>query len=310
MYLELHEAGKLNKPLPAFIMSNRPPAAFDWFLLLVLTLIWGASFLFIKHSVAIFSSMQMTMWRLVLALIIYVPVAVIFWSKIDWKRWKPLAVVAFCGSAIPNFFFAVAQKQVSSSLAGVLNALTPLFTLTLGVLFFQMAFKRDKLLGVLLGLVGAAILILYNASSAVSGNWFYALLCAGGALCYAINANVVNNHLRDLHPAAIASAAFILTGWIFLLGLWWSGGWSVAWEHPEGWKGLGLIFYLAALGTVGGSILYFWLMQRTSAVFATSVTYLLPVAALALGALDGEVVGLADLAGTGIILAGVYLARK
>lgn len=291
-------------------MSNRPPATLDWVLLFLLTLIWGASFIFIKRSVAIYSPMQMAMWRMVLALMVYLPIAAVFWSKIDWKRWKSLAIVAFCGSAIPNFFFAVAQQHVSSSLAGVLNSLTPLFTLVLGVAFFQMMFNKNKVLGVVLGLVGAAVLILFNSSSAVEGNGFYATLCAGATVCYAINANVVNRHLRDLHPAAIASAAFVVTGVLFLAGLWWSGGWEVARLHPQGLQGLGYIFYLSAMGTVGGSILYFWLLQRTSAIFATSVTYLLPVAALALGALDGEAIGLTDLAGTGVILAGVYLARK
>jgi drug/metabolite transporter (DMT)-like permease len=291
-------------------MSNRPPATLDWVLLFLLSLIWGASFIFIKRSVAIFDPMQMAMWRMVLALVVYLPIAAIFWSKIDWKRWKSLLVVAFCGSAIPNFFFAVAQQHVSSSLAGVLNSLTPLFTLLLGVVFFQMVFNKNKILGVVLGLAGAAILILFNSSSAVQGNWFYATLCAGATVCYAINANVVNRDLRDLHPAAIASSAFVITGAIFLVGLWWSGGWSAALQHPEGMNGLGYIFYLSAVGTVGGSILYFWLLQRTSALFATSVTYLLPVAALALGALDGEAVGMTDLIGTGVILLGVYLARK
>lgn len=291
-------------------MSNRPPVLLDWIALLALTAVWGASFLFIKKSVQIFNPMQMAMWRMVIATAIYLPVAALFWSKIDWKRWKPLMVVAFCGSAIPNFMFAVAQQHVTSSLAGVLNALTPLFTLILGVAFFQMVFAREKLLGVILGLSGAAILILFNSSSAVSGNAFYATLCALATVCYAINANVVNRHLRDQHPAGIASAAFVITGLLFVIGLWWSDGWNAARQHPEGMEGLIYIFYLAAMGTVGGSILYFWLLQRTSAIFATSVTYLIPIAALLLGSADGESVGFSDLAGTGVILAGVYLARK
>lgn len=291
-------------------MSNRPPAALDWFILLLLAAVWGASFLFIKKSVQIFNPVQMAMWRMVMATAIYLPVAALFWSKIDWKRWKPLVIVAFCGSAIPNFMFAVAQQHVSSSLAGVLNALTPLFTLILGVIFFQMIFLREKLLGVVLGLAGAAVLILFNSSSAVSGNAFYAALCALATLCYAINANVVNRHLRDQHPAGIASAAFMITGILFLIGLWWSDGWSVARDHKDGMVGLSYIFYLAAMGTVGGSILYFWLLQRTSAIYATSVTYLIPIAALILGSADGESIGFTDLAGTGVILLGVYLARK
>ena len=182
-------------------MSNRPPAALDWFVLFILTIVWGASFLFIKRSVEIFNPVQMITWRLVMASALYVPLALVMWSKIDWKRWKTLVLVAIFGSALPSFFFAVAQQHVSSSLAGVLNSLTPLFTLSLGVVFFKMDFKKNKLLGVVLGLLGAVVLILYNASSAVSGNGFYATLCALSALSYALNANIVNRYLRDLHPA-------------------------------------------------------------------------------------------------------------
>ncbi|MBL7809248.1 MAG: EamA family transporter [Saprospiraceae bacterium] len=291
-------------------MSNRQPSASDWFLMIFLATIWGASFLFIKKSVAIFSPVQMAMWRMVLATVVYIPIAIVYWSKIDWKRWKPLVIVAFCGSAIPNFFFAVAQQHVDSSLAGVLNSLTPLFTLVIGALFFGMAFSRDKVLGVVIGLGGAIMLVLFNGHGGVSGNAFYAGLCVLATVCYAINANTVNRHLRDLHPAAIASAAFMVTGLLFMGGLWYSGGWEVAWQHPEGMKGLGYVFYLSAIGTVLGSILYFLLLQRTSAIFATSVTYLLPIGAIAIGSLDGEAIGWIDILGTAIILLGVYLARK
>lgn len=291
-------------------MSSRAPSVLDWLVLFVLALIWGASFLFIKRSVAIFSPLQMAMWRMVLATALYLPVAVAFWSKIDWRRWRPLLVVAFCGSAIPNFLFAVAGQHVNSSLAGVLNSLTPLFTLMLGVAFFEMKFTQRKIIGVVLGLLGAAMLILFNSKSSMSGNAFFASLCALATVCYAVNANVVNKWLRDQHPAGIASAAFVLTGWMFLTGLWWSGGWEEAQRDERGMEGLGYIAYLALLGTVGGSILYFWLLQRTSAVFATSVTYLLPVAAIGLGAFDGEMIGPLDLAGTGVILTGLYIARK
>lgn len=204
----------------------------------------------------------------------------------------------------------MAQQHVNSSLAGVLNTLTPLFTLIIGTAFYAMQFSREKVLGVVIGLAGALILVLFNASSGVSGNAFFASLCVLATVCYAINANTVNTHLRDMPPAGIASAAFMITGGIFLLGLWWSGGWQVAFQHPDGMKGLGYIFYLSAVGTVLGSILYFYLLQRTSAIFATSVTYLLPIGAILIGAMDGESIAWVDLLGTAVILLGVYLARK
>ena len=253
---------------------------------------------------------------MVLALAVYLPIAIIFWSKIDWKRWKYLAIVAFCGSAIPNFLFAVAQQHVDSSLAGVLNSLTPLFTLILGVSFFHMQLNRRKTAGVLLGLSGAAILIFFSSDGHGHGNGgggsnaFFAGLCALATVCYAINANVVSKFLSDQHPAGIASAAFVITGALFLAGLWFSGGWQVAMSHPEGKSGLLYIFYLASIGTVAGSIVYFWLMQRTSAIFATSVTYLLPVMAMVIGSFDGEKIGWMDIGGTTLILGATYMASK
>jgi len=290
--------------------TTRPPATSDWFLMFLLATVWGGSFFFIKHSVQIFQPMQMAMWRMALSTALYLPIAAAFWSKIDWKRWKPLLSVAFFGSAIPNFLFAIAQQHVTSSLAGVLNSLTPLFTLLIGVSFFQMGFTRYKVLGVTLGLGGAFILILFNSKSATTGNAFFASLCALATVCYAINANIVNKHLRDMHPAGIASAAFVLTGLLFFAGLWLSGAWQAVQTQEHGWQGLGYIFYLAALGTVGGNILYFLLIQRTTAIFATSVTYLLPIFAMIVGAFDGETLGPMDLVGTAVILMGVYIARK
>lgn len=291
-------------------MPERPPSLLDWFFMFLLALVWGASFIFIKKSVQIFSPLQMAVWRMSLATIAYLPIAVIFWHKIDWKRWRPLIVVALFGSAIPNFFFAVAQQHVNSSLAGILNSLTPLFTLITGTLFFRKQFSRNNLIGVVLGLSGASLLILYNAQTAVSGNAFYAALCVLATVCYAINANSMSRYLHDMHPAAIASAAFMIAGLPFLLGLPATGALEAAGTHPEGWVGVGYIAYLAVLGTVGGSILYFRLIQRTSTIFATSVTYLLPITSIVIGMFDGEKLLPTDLLGVGIILTGLYLARK
>jgi len=288
----------------------RPPSLLDWLVLILLAIMWGASFYFIKHAVQIFDPLHMAMWRMVMATVIYLPIAAAYWSKIDWRRWRPLVIVAFCGSAIPNFLFAVAQRHVNSSLAGMLNSLSPLFTLLLGVGFFKMTFTRSKVIGVALGLLGALLLILFNAKSAVSGNAFFAGLCALATVCYALNANVVNTYLRDQPPAGVASAAFVITGAFFIAGLFISGAWTAAWQRPDAWAGLGYVFYLAAIGTVLGTIVYLWLIQRTSAIFATSVTYLLPVTAIVLGVFDGETVGLIDMLGIAVILVGLYVARK
>jgi drug/metabolite transporter (DMT)-like permease len=291
-------------------MSQRQPSGFDWLVLVFLAALWGCSFLFIKKTLTVFEPMQAAMWRMVIAWVVYLPLGAIFWSKINWALWKPLAAVAFFGSAIPNLLFSLAQRHVSSSLAGVLNSLTPLFTLIIGGVVFKMAVTTNKVLGVVLGLTGALLLIAFNQSGAPTGNIGAALLCVVATSCYAINANIVNTWLRGTHPAALASAAFMLTGWIFVIGLWQSGGWERAWTHPEGARAMLYLVYLAIVSTVGASIIYFWLLQRTSALFATSVTYLLPVTALLLGLWDGETVRWTDIAGTATILGGLYLAQK
>jgi drug/metabolite transporter (DMT)-like permease len=290
--------------------DNRPPVMIDWLVLALLAVVWGASFIFIKRSVAVLEPAHMAFWRMALATLIYLPIALSLWSRIDWSRWPAFIGVAFFGSAIPNYLFAIAQQHVSSSLAGVLNALTPMFTLLLGWIVFRKAPGLSKLWGVLLGLLGASVLI-WNSSGgqATKSNALYAALCVLATACYAANAVLVTRYLRDQHPAAIASAAFMITGVFFISGLFASGAWSAAMAHPDGLTAIGYVGYLAALGTVGGSILYFWLLQRTGAVFATSVTYLLPVTAMLIGMLDGETITGYDMMGTAIILTGIYLIR-
>ena len=290
--------------------SHPPPSTRDWLTLFALAFVWGFSFILIKRSIAIFTPMQAAMWRMSLATLAYLPVALLYWSKIEWKYWKYYMVVALSGSAIPNFIFSFAQKHVSSSLAGVLNSLTPLFTLILGALFFQLTLSKGKIMGVVMGFIGATILIVFNANSAVEGNMAYALLCAFATIFYAINSNVIGKYLRGHHPAAIASGAFLLLGIPFIAGLFWSGGWEAAHTHPDGWKGVGYLSILAVVSTTIASIIYFTLMQRTGPIFATSVTFLLPVMTIIIGAIDGEAIGIWDMAGTGVILYGLFLARK
>lgn len=291
-------------------MKTTSPTPRHWLVLVLLAMIWGGSFLMIKKAVQVFSPLQMTAWRMFLALLIYAPVGLAYRDKIDWSKWKYYIAVAMFGSVIPNFMYSIAQQHIGSGVAGALNALTPIFTLVLGVAFFKMPYSHYKLAGVLLGWSGAAVLILMNSHSSIHGNAGYAVLCALATIFYGLNANFVNAHLRDGHPAGIAAASFILTGPLFAGMLWQSQGWQAVQQHEHGWQALGYVFYLSAVSTVVGSIVYFWLLQRTSALFATSVTYLAPIMALFIGMLDGEGLAWTDIVGAAIILSGVYLARK
>jgi drug/metabolite transporter (DMT)-like permease len=286
------------------------PSTKDWLTMFGLAFVWGFSFLFIKRSVAIFTPIQMLSWRMVMAFLAYVPVAIAYWSRIRWQKWYFYLLVALCGSAIPNLIYGFAQQHVSSSLAGILNALTPLFTLVTGYLIFKMQVTRNKVAGILMGLVGAIVLVVFNAKSGVSGQFLYAAMCAFATVFYALNSNIIGTKLQGHHPAAIASASFMLLGPFAIGMLVGSGGIEAAYTHPRGWEGVGYLAFLGIVGTALASIIYFDLLQKTNTLFATSVTFLLPVMSMLIGAWDGEPVGISDVLATGIILGGLYLARK
>jgi drug/metabolite transporter (DMT)-like permease len=292
---------------------NKAPVLRDWLVMLVLALVWGCSFLFIKKVVAVYTPVQAAFWRVSVSTLFYIPIAIKYWSKIDWKKWRPLIAVALAGSAVPSLLFAVAQQKVESSVAGILNSLTPLFTMLIGVIVYRLNTSRSKIIGVSLGLVGAFVLIFLDPdaqSTDGSTHYAYAFLCVLAAVCYSISANTITNYLREMHPAAIGAGAFLIMSPLFFCGLVLSGGVEQMFQHPQGFEAIKYVIYLSGVGTVLASILYFDLIQKTSAVFATSVTYLLPIVSIFFGFMDGETVHLTDFLGTAIILAGLYLSRQ
>jgi drug/metabolite transporter (DMT)-like permease len=148
----------------------------SWLILIVLSLIWGSSYILIKKGLVVYSSTQLACLRLSISAIAFLPILVYRWKKVDWTRWKYLLIVGLTGTGIPSFMFAIAQTEISSSIAGVLNSLTPLFTLVLGILLFGRNTPWVKALGILIGLVGAAMLILMGEQAGIEGNPWYGLL--------------------------------------------------------------------------------------------------------------------------------------
>ncbi|MBX3416648.1 MAG: EamA family transporter [Pirellulaceae bacterium] len=289
---------------------NQEPKFTDWLILLLLGLMWGSGFFFIKKSVTTFDPVQMTFLRMSISTLLYLPMFALLFKKIDWSKWKWLIMVAICGYGIPNFFFALAEQndRVSSGVAGVLNSLVPLLALTIGAIFFGASATRTKVLGIVVGLAGAIWLVAFSGGTSTAQP-AYAILCVLAATMYAVNANIIGKHLRHFHPVAVGAAAFFLSSPIYFFGVWQSGALNVMWE-PSHRGSLGAIVYLAVVSTVVANVLYTWLVQRTNPVFATSVAYLFPIVSLALGTLDGEQLGFIQLIGAGLILIGLYLARK
>ncbi|MCB0550296.1 MAG: EamA family transporter [Phaeodactylibacter sp.] len=282
----------------------------SWAVLLALSLIWGSSYILIKKGLEVFSSNQVATLRLSISALAFIPVLIYRFRRVDWSRWKPLLVVGLTGTAIPAFMFSIAQVHISSSVAGVLNSLTPLFTLLLGVLLFGSSAHWAKVSGVLVGLLGAAMLILFGKEAGAQGNPWFGLLVVVGTICYATSSNVVGAYLRDMSAVTISAAAFVMVG-LPALGFLFSTDFTEVLGHREGaWLALGYIAILSLVGTVLASIIFFKLVQWTTPVFASMISYLVPIVALSWGAIDGEPITMIHLLGMGLILSGVYLVKK
>lgn len=207
----------------------------------------------------------------------------------SWNHWILFGVVGVVGSLAPAFLFAAAQKGIDSSLAGILNSLTPLFTLILGVIFFRHRPKWFNILGILLGLAGAAGLVSVSGSGSFTFNIYYALLVVIAAILYAVNVNVIKAFLQDIHPVTITSMAFFVMGpltTVYLLIF--TPFLSTVSTNAHALQGLGYISILAVVGTGIALMLFNRIIQMTSAIFASSVTYFIPVVAFMWGILDGE----------------------
>lgn len=271
---------------------------------------WGSSYILIKKGLVAFSPIQLASLRVSISSIAFLPFFITRYKTIDWSKTKYLLIVGFAGSFLPAFLFAFAQTEINSSMAGVLSSLTPLFTLILGILFFKSPLILRKVVGVLLGLAGAIFLILFGADLHSSGNMAYGILIIIGCFFYATSVNTVKAALQEMNSITLSATAFTLIGIPGILFLYFSGFFQVMQVHEQAWQALGAVTLLALFGTVMASILFFRLVQLTTPVFASTVSYLIPIVSLAWGFFDGEIITIFHFIGMAFILFGVYITRK
>ena len=280
-----------------------------WIYLVVLALIWGSSFILIKRGLIGLNPLQVGSLRIIFAALFLIAIGFRSLPKIPLHQWKYLALTALFGTFIPAFLFAIAQTQIDSSVSSILNSLTPLNALIIGALFFGLQFKRTQIIGVLVGLIGTTLLILNGAIHHPEQNYYYAILVLIATLCYATNVNLIKKYLSDLSPLSISTGNFTVMLIPALLILFSTGFFETM--HQIEVKNS--VFYIMILGIVGtgiANIIFFKLIQMSSPVFATSVTYLIPIVAFLWGMLDQEMLTLVQLVGALIILFGVYLTSK
>ncbi len=293
-------------------MSDRNPSFSSWATLVLLALIWGTSYILIKYALKTFQPVQLASLRVFIAFVALSPV--LFIGRLrnfsGWQ-WLPVSLIGLFGSAIPAILFAIAQTKISSSLAAILNALVPLSTLVLGVLFFNQKFNSYKIIGVLLGITGSAGIILSRSNGSLfDGNNIYSLLVILAGICYALQTNILKQYLAKASPVGITAWGFAFVGPVAALISFQAGVPEVIANGAGAWKGVTYVAILGAIGTAAAIALFNRLVQHTTPLFASTVTYLIPFVALIWGILDGELITSWDVAGLAGILIGIYLTSR
>lgn len=253
--------------------------------------------------------MQVSSLRISIAALCLLPFFLHRFREVNRRYWPALLVVGLLGTGIPTFCYPIAETRISSMTAGILNSLTPLFTLLFGALFFHTKTTRSGMLGVVLGLLGAILMIL-RKNTPDDANVYYGLFIVLGAMCYAMSGNTVKARLQALNPISIGVLSFTILGPAALAILFTTNIVEVMQTDPNIRISLPAVCFLSIFGTAAASILYFRLVHMTSAVFASLVAYLIPVVAVLLGMLDGESITWTHGLGLLLIAAGIYLSRS
>lgn len=282
-----------------------------WVYLIILSIIWGSSFILIKKGLIGLTPLQLGALRIIISGFFVFLFGFKTIKTITKTQWKWLIISGFIGTFFPAFFFAFAETEIDSAVASILNSLVPLNTILLGFAVFKIASTRRQILGVIIGFFGTAILIIDGAQLNPHQNYLYAGLVLISGVMYGANVNIIKRYLQDVKAITIAVgnfAAIVIPAFIVLV---FTNFFSKETLQGQDFAvSLGYVILLSAFGTALAKVLFNKLVQMATPVFASSVTYLMPVIAVIWGLLDGE--GFSPLQGlaTILILIGVYFANK
>jgi drug/metabolite transporter (DMT)-like permease len=265
-----------------------------------------------KLGLNAYSSDEVAALRIVIAFVFLLPFLLKHLKSVDLKRdYKGLVLMGVFGNLIPAFLFTKAETQISSSLTGMLNALTPLFTVLIGAFLYKQKIKSFQLIGIAVGLIGAVLLLGFNVTDSQNQNMNYSLLVVAATICYAISVNGIKKYLTHVNSVAASAWAFIIIGPIALFYLFaFTDFTSHLSEHPQGLSSLGFVAVLGIFGTALSIIFFNTLIKQAGTVFAASCTYLIPIVAVGWGVADGEMITPIQLLSAGIIILGVWLINK
>ena len=285
-------------------------AQLRWIYLLILALIWGSSFILMKKALISLTPVQVGALRILITAFALLIVGFKGIVNIKKRHWYYISMTAFLGTFFPAFLFAFAINDIDSSIASILNSLTPLNTLIIGASIYGFTFKKYQLLGVLIGFIGTAILILKGASINPDQNYWYALFPIIASIGYAFNVNILKKHLYDLNALTVTVGNFVILIIPTFIVLLFSGFFQSFEYTKETYPSLIYITILAVFGTAFAKTLFNRLVQMSSPIFSSSVTYLIPIVAVFWGVLDGEKLTFLQLLAGILILLGVYQTNR
>ncbi|SHI37546.1 DMT family transporter [Pseudozobellia thermophila] len=281
-----------------------------WLYLVLLSVIWGSSFILIKRALLGLTALELGGLRIVFASVFLFVFGYGSIRGLSVKDWKWIVIAGLLSSFFPPFLFALAQTEIDSGTTSIFNSVVPLFTTLVGIALFGTIVTRRQIWGVLIGLLGTVALIAAGVEYDPDQNYWYSVFILASALGYALNINIVKKHLAHLSPLSVTTGSFAVAFLpaLVLVGL--SGFPNKLGQGVEMHGSLGYLLVLALVGTSIANILFNRLIHLASPVFAASVTYTIPLVAILWAVLDGETVNLYQLAGGAIILFGVWLVNK
>ncbi len=287
-----------------------------WILLILLACIWGSSFILMKKGMyaadgtVIFSDGQVGALRMLIAALALVPFAILSLKKIkSWKQFLMLAIVGISGNFLPAFLFTYAETGLSSGFAGMLNSFTPIFAILIGFFVFKIRLSMIQIIGVAIGTIGIVLLMIAGKNLSITGNWNHIFAIVLATLFYGISLNTIKHTLQMFKAIEITSLAFF----IVLLPSFFANvqldTWGTLTGNKHAMEGLGYISILAIVGTALAVILFNQIISYSSTLFASSVTYFIPIVAVIIGVYFGEQIGWYQIGAMGIVLLGVFIAN-
>lgn len=282
-----------------------------WAYLIILSFIWGSSFILIKKSLIGFTPLQLGALRIVISGFFVFLFGFNTLKEVPKAKWKWLIISGFIGTFFPVFLFAYAETEIDSAVASILNSLVPLNTILLGFAIFKIASTRRQILGVIIGFVGTAFLIIDGAQLNPHQNYLYAGLVLISGVMYGANVNIIKRYLQDVKAITIAVGNFVAIIIPAVIVLLFTNFFSKEmFQGQDFTMSLVYVIILSAFGTALAKVMFNKLVQMATPVFASSVTYVMPVIAVFWGLLDGEGFSVLQGFATLLILIGVYFANK